>query len=206
MSEYRKEALALGTDFRINLAALSKKEAPYTVDQFITALEATTTLTELRVDLGFGSPFEPTAEHNRLIFAPLCRSIADLHHRNEHHPLKTLELGHAWRAKNSSANGIFLDVFEQFLVAAKRFGIRNLTLYDLSSPMPIQFLLKFSRENSRLRVLEIKSVNVSDSTDVVSCWPPHIRPQESFVSLHLDKLSLDGVYFRSSTAAASFGA
>ena len=202
MSTEQNEPLALGTDFSIDLRALSNNRSRYTVDQLITALEATTTLTDLRV--AFDISFNPTAENNRRIFTPLCRSIANLRRRNEHHPLKRLELGHAWSCKNSDQNGMYLDVFEQFLVAAKRFGISHLTLRAVEIPIPFLFLLEFCRDNSRLRVLEIEVVKVSDSTGAVSWWS-NDRLQGSFHIVHLDKLILNCVQFLNTAAAASFG-
>ena len=197
------EPLDLGTEFRINLIALYKNEAPYTVDQFVVALEATTTLTGLRVE--FGSSFDPTAQNSRDTVAPLCRCLANLRTRNERHPLKKLELGRAWRSKNrDSENGIHLDVFEKFLVAAKCFGISQLVFHELFFPLPIQFLLEFCRDNSLLRVLEINTVRISGSTAAVA-WPPNDRSKGSAHNFHLDKLILYRIRFLSTASAASFG-
>jgi hypothetical protein len=180
MSEYGTEALALGIVFRVDLAALlSSNKSPYTVEQLITALEATTTLQELAVD--FGCSFNPTAENNRRIVAPLYRCIANLRHQNKQHPLKKLEL--CWRQQNDGENRMRADVLEQFLVAAKRFGISHMTLL-VYIPIPIQFLLDFCRENSHLRVLEMAIVHFLDSTATVAL-PPNDRLQGAFVNFEV---------------------
>ena len=202
MSEDENEPLALGTEFWINLDALSKNESGYTVDQFMTALDATTTLTDLRVE--FGCSFEPTADNNRRIVAPLCCCIANLRLQNEQHPLKKLDFGYAWCCKNSNQQGMYLDMFEQFLIATKRFGIRHLTLHTVYNSIPTQFLLEFCRENSNLRALEIDNVEFSDSTATFA-WPPNDRSQDSSHNFHLDKLMLESVRFLNTSSAASFG-
>ena len=207
MSADHNEPLALGTVFRINLSALSNKQSPYTVEQLITALEATTTLQELAVEVGI--PFHLTAGNSRRIVAPLCRCIANLRHQNKHHLLQKLELCEAWLPENSDQDGMYLDVFEQFLVAAKRFGISHLTLQTVS-PLPIQFLLEFCRNNSHLRVLEMNNATFTESRAAVSwsptavSWSPNDRSHISSAVLHLDKLTLDSVNFTSSTVAASY--
>ena len=204
MSPEQNEPLALGTDFSIDLRALSHNQARYSVEQLIAALEASTTLTELRVDLGVGNSFEPTAENSRRIVAPLCRCIANLRLQNEQHPLKKLELGKAYSCKNSDQNGMYLNVFEQFLLAAKFLGISQLTLHTVYIPIPTQFLLEFCRENSHLRVLEMDTVHFLDSTATVA-WPPNDWSQGSCHNFHLDKLILDSVRFFNTASAASFG-
>jgi hypothetical protein len=193
------EPLALGTEFPIYFDALSRNEAGYTVEQLITALEATTTLTDLRVDF---INFDPKAENNHCIVAQLCRCIANLRLPNERHPLKKIKFCRFdW---NDGQEGMYLDVFEQFLIAAKRFGVSHLTFQTVMSPLPIQFLLEFCRDNSLLRVLALNHVYVSGSNDVQS-WPLNDRLQGASVNLNLDKLLLRDVSFTSSAAAASFG-
>ena len=203
-ADNNEETLVLGTEFRINLEKLSRNETSYTVDQLITSLEGTSTLTDLTVEFGGGS-FEARGKNSRRIVAPLCRCISNLRLDNAHYPLQKLKLCRSWLYTDSDRNEVTLDVIEQFLVAAKRFGIRHLKLHDLLNiPFPIQFILEFCRDNSRLRVLEMKSVRVSDSTAVVS-WFPSDRPQGSSAIVHLDKLMMKRVHFTSATAASSFG-
>jgi hypothetical protein len=202
-ADQQHEPLALTrTYFKLQLSALSKNESGYTVEQLITALEATTTLTTLNVI--FGCSFEPTAENSRRIVAPLCRCIANLRLYNKQHPLKKLELGYASHCNNSNQNGMYLDMFEQFLVAAKRFGISHLAICAVFNPIPTQFLLEFCRENRHLRVLEIDNVSFTESRDAVA-WPPNNRSQGASHNLHLDELNMESVRFFNEASAASFG-
>ena len=74
--EMENDALDLGTEFEFGLTELSDNRERYTVAQLITALEATTTLTELTV---FGHrPFPddiyaPRPPSNVQVVEPLCR-------------------------------------------------------------------------------------------------------------------------------------
>ena len=200
MSESNNEPLALGTKFSIDLEALSNNKSPSTVDQLITALESSSTLAELAFDF---SRFKPTTEDNRRIVAPLCRSIANLRLQNEHHPLKKMEI--RWVEWKRSQDGMRLGAFNQFLVAAKHFGISHLTLHNVLFTIPVQFILEFCRDNGLLRGLEMNNVHLFDSTEPVSWWSTD-RSQGSSVALpHLDKLLLQSVWFHTSAAAASFG-
>ena len=82
-------ALDLGTHFEIHLARLSHHETDYTIQQLLPALNATKTLTELSISLGWAGDYDPTPLNNRLFVEPLCHCIANLRHQNDHHPLQT---------------------------------------------------------------------------------------------------------------------
>ena len=77
------------TKFTINLHTMSHNEEWFTVEQAITALEATTTLTDLNIDF---LHHKPTDQTYREIVEPLCHCISNLRLRNEHCPLRRLKL------------------------------------------------------------------------------------------------------------------
>ena len=76
--------------FRVYLNQLWDGTSPFTVEQLVTALEATTTLQELII---LNEVYhEPTSEYKSRVMDPLCRCIAQLHRHNQQHPLQKLTL------------------------------------------------------------------------------------------------------------------
>ena len=100
------------TKLTIDIGVLSRDVSEFTVDQFIAALEATTTLTHLVVEFDYDYPDDPR------IVAQLARCISNLKRRNENHPLRTIELTYTDE----------VELFEELLMAAKQFGIRHLKI------------------------------------------------------------------------------
>ena len=115
----------------------------FTIEQFIAALQATTTLRSLEVFFPFCQT--PEIGHHRMIF--LCRCISRLRLQNEHHPLRKLIL---WGQGGYVGN----ELTDQFLHSAKQCGIVHVKLQEIDG-LPVQFLVDFCRDNSSLKVLEI---------------------------------------------------
>ena len=115
-------------------------------------------------------------------FVSLSAYLANLRLSNEHQMLKPLELG-CWGLagfntahRNSDENGRvrLLNVVDQFLVAAKRFGISHLAFEE------------FSRQQSSL------CLGDKTSNNATFYWLlPNDRSQRSSVILHLSSLNLD---------------
>ena len=184
--------LDLGTEFQIDFRSLSRSETSYTVHQLTTALEATTTLTEL--GLLIEEDFEPGAGNNQsAIVDPLCRCIANLRLQNEHHPLRSLVLVDT--VDFLVANGL-LDTFQQFLTAAKQYGIRRLKLFG-AHELPMQVLVDFCRGNNDLKDLDMDYVFACADTTVD-------RPLDASFVLALDKLVLDDILLRDDSSATDF--
>jgi hypothetical protein len=176
--------LNLETTFQIFLMELANNHEDYTVQQLITALKATTTLTTLWV---YGGPasYEPTPLLYRRVVEPICRCIANLRLQNEHHPLKAVEF-----------SDVESGIVRQFLVALKQFGIRRVQIRSIE-PLPTHILVDFCHDNSNLKVLELHSITFND--EVVA------DPIDgSATNLNLDKLILVDVRFKTSFAATNF--
>ena len=165
----------LGTEFELHLGALADNEASYTVAQLVTALETTTTLTKLTVYGGSG------------VCEPLCQCLANLRLQNEDHPLKEVELRY-----------MYSDIIRQFLVATKHFGISHVTLRWRREFLPVHFLKEFCCDNNNLKVLELDIMIFTDEgvADLIG--------GSADTTLKLDKLVLNHVGFKASTAATKF--
>ena len=157
----------------------------FTIDQLIAALEATTTSTRLNVDF---EDYESTPENIRRAIEPLCRCIANLRRHNPNHPLRKLRIITA-KEYNS-------DVVNQFLVAAKQYGIHHVHLFG--SQIPIQSLVEFCRDNTHLKFLHIDHISLFDKQSPLS-WP-----QESSAVLAFDELTMWNVTFENSLVVTKF--
>ena len=183
--------LDLGTEFQIDLESLAYRQTSYTVQQLITALETMTTLAELSLRI---NGFEPrTGNNQRAIVEPLCHCIANLHLQNEYHPLSSLAFDYTGDLIRKG----LLDVFQQFLTAAKRYGMYRLKLFG-THELPMQVLVDFCRGNSALRDLDMSSVTFTGRGTAVD-WS-----QYSTFLLALDTLSLDDIGFCNNSAATEF--
>ena len=174
-------ALDLGFNFTIELTALVKNRADYTVQQLITALEETTYLAKLTVR---GPDMCEPLSIQRVV-EPLCRCLASLRLQNEHLPLR--EISFQWLPR---------DIVRQFLVAMKQFGIREV-IFRSTDPFPVHWLVDFCHDNSNLKVL---TLHLMDFTDEVVVDP--IGGSAS--TMRLDKLILKHVKFQTSFAATNF--
>jgi hypothetical protein len=180
--------LDLEDSFWLELGDLSNNEESFTIEQFIAALEATTTLTNLSVRF---DEFVSTPENNRRFIEPLCRCIANLRRHNQNHPLRTLRF---YNADND-------DNVDQLLVAAKQFGIRHLEFIGVR--LPIQSLVEFCRDNTHLKVLEIVHATLFDEDSSISVSPKD-GPQDFSAILALDELTVSCVTFEKSNVATKF--
>ena len=168
------------------LAELSRnQETANTIEQSITEMEVTTTLTTLFVDF---ANYEATPESKRRLTDPICRCIANLRNRNPNHPLLQLTfLG----AKN-------VDLVDQFLVAAKQYGIQHVAVVNTS--LTIQSLVKFCRDNTHLKVLDFFGTSIAVAVDASTVS----QPQDSSAILALDELRMYDAFFENSAAATQF--
>ena len=185
------EPLDLGRDYHyIDLNSLSVNRERYTVDQLIAALQVTTTLTTISIQFGY---YQPTPKHNRRVIEPLCRCIANLRRHNRNHTLYTIKL---FLTKPNTFHHV-----EQFLVAAKQFGIHHLELCQ--SYLRIPSLEEFCRDNSNLKVLDISCTTLygPDSTIYVSSQDV---PKNSTAALALNKLTVNHVDFVELSVATLF--
>ena len=175
-----------GTHFWLKLTTLASNHADFKVRQLVTALNATTTLTELTIIGGRYEIYEPPPSHRHRVVEPLCRCLANLRLQNEHHPLQTVKLRY-----------MYSDIVRPFLVALKQFGIRQVT-FQSAEPFPVHFLVDFCRDNSNLKVLELNSITFNDEVvaDPIG--------DSAATTLNLDKLILDHVTFTTSIAATNF--
>ena len=178
------DALDLGTHFGICLWKFEDNQVGYTVPQLISALETTTTLTTLRV---YGDRYDDEPHVHRRVVEPLCQCLASLRLHNGHHPLQKVVL----RRLDS-------DIVREFLVALKQFGICQVISDTVQPfPVPVHFFLDFCRDNSNLKVLELHHMDFTNEFAVDTIG-------DSATYLNLDKLILDHIKFKTSTAATSF--
>ena len=180
------DALDLGTQFGVSILELASDEASYTVQQLISALNATTTLTTLTVD---SAPFVdqlPPLSHSGVV-EPLCQCLANLRLQNEHHPLQTVEIF-----------DIDSDIVQQFLVALKQFGGICQVTFNSVEPFPVHFLTDFCHRNSNFKVLKLNRLTFNDEivADPIG--------GSATTTLNLDKLILNRVSFKTTTAATNF--
>ena len=175
--------LDLGTEFTIFPMELAENRVRYTVQQLISALEKTKTLTKLVVYCD--RDCEPPLIHRRIV-DPLCRCIANLRVQNEHHPLKEMHF-----QTNDS------DTIRQLLVALKQFGIPKVVFFTMQT-FPIHFLMEFCHDNSNLKVLELDIMKFTDAQVVAD------PSGGTAFTMNLDKLGLTHVEFKTSTAATNF--
>ena len=184
MAEENYKPIHLRSGFLAELGDLSSYSGPLTVERFIVALQATRTLKELWIDF---SEFESTPETSRRIIEPLCCCIANLRRHNQNHPLRKLIF----------CNGN--DGVDQFLVAAKQFGIQRLDLIRLD--VKIKSFVEFCRDNTHLNVLEIQNSIIFDQDSTISVKD---GPQDCSVIMGLNKLTMMGVVFENSSVATEF--
>ena len=187
--EMENDALDLGTEFEFGLTELSDNRERYTVAQLITALEATTTLTELTV---FGHrPFPddiyaPRPPSNVQVVEPLCRCVANLRGQNKEHPLNAVKF-----------HKVDSNTVRQFLVALKQFGISHVRFHS-AHYFPVNILMDFCHDNSNLKVLELHDITFAyeDGSDLIG--------DSAAATLNLDTLDLFDVSFNTSFAATNF--
>ena len=179
------------THFRIELMKLAENRASYTIQQLITALEATTTLTELSVDGNRRRREPPPLSIRRVLVEPICQCLANLRLLNEHHPLQEVDF-----------YNVHPDVVRPFLVAFKQFGIHKMIFSHLER-FPIHFLLDFCRDNSNLKVLHLSEMKLTDGGAAVAL-PPSDYPNGDSSTLNLDMLLLDQIKFETSIAENNF--
>jgi hypothetical protein len=98
--------------------------------------------------------YELVPKNKRRIIDPLCRSLANLRHHNQNHPLRQLRL---W-----SPDGV--HNVKPFLFTAKQFGIHHL----IESPLSTYSLVEFCRGNTFLKNFEIFSLTVLDEGPTIS--------------------------------------
>ena len=185
--------LDLGRNYTLFLCSLHQNWAGFTTEQFIAALQATTTLTDLCV--GCGGDYKSTPENNRRIIEPLCRCIANLRRHNPNHPLRTLDIQSV--CYNIADQGLLLE-------AAKQFGIHHIKLRFMG--VSIQYLEEFCRDNTHLKVLDMESVTCLDKDEcpVSVPWPDVPQDSLSAVLVALDVLTMKWVRFTDVTAATEF--
>ena len=166
------------------------------IEQYITSLQASTTVTSLWVDF---RDYEPTPENNRRFIEPLCRCLANLRRYNPNHPLRKLTLSGGDRLRRCGTSKV---EGKPFLVAAKKFGIFDLEI--IGADLPIQSFLEFCRDNSNLKVLEIaRTLFIDEEIDEEE---PTISGslQDSPAILDLNTLTMRQASFDDSTVATTF--
>ena len=186
----RSIVVDFNTKFTINLHTLSHNGEWFTVEQAITALEATTTLTDLNIDF---LHHKPTDQTYREIVEPLCRCISNLRLRNENCPLRRLNLCRV----QAHGSRLWLSMFQEFLVAAKKGGIHHLTLKNVHF-LPVQSLVEFCHDNNNLKILELQDVFLWDRGTELDL------PSNATDNLALDELVIRDVELENPVAAAMF--
>ena len=181
----------LGIDATINLRAYSNNQRRFSIEKFITALKATTTLERLTVSFYI---YASTPDNNRRFIEPLCRCIANLRRHNENHPLRRLTLRLAKKDNR--------DVVNRFLVAAKQYGIHDLAISQCRH-LQVQSIVKFCRDNAHLKVLDLSYTRFSDEDSMIYV-SQHDGPQDTSFNLALDELSVYGVTLENSSAETKF--
>jgi hypothetical protein len=139
----------VGTPFTIDLGRMARNRAGFTIEQRITALEATTTLTVLCVA---SVVFESTPE---IIAAAPNRIVIAFLPSPQQTSYRTLRQLAVIKAKN-------VDCVDQFLVATERFGIHHLVIME--TRLPIQSLAEFCLDNTYLYL------KVLDNNDAGRDW------------------------------------
>ena len=158
------------------------------IEPYIAALQVTTTLTDLEVDISF---YQPSHENNRRVVLPICRCIANLRHLNQNHPSRKVTICGLSR----------IDVADRFLIAAKQYGIQHLILRH--THLPIQSLAEFCRGNTHLKFLCIHSTSLKGDRSSISL-PSQGAPQDSYAVLTMDNLAMEEVAFSTSTVVTEF--
>ena len=171
-------ALDLGTDFSFDVYIPC-----CSVQQLITSLNATTTLTTLTVCHSSRGVYGPHIQ--RCVVEPLCRCLANLRLQNEDHPLKAIHF-----------LDVNPDVVRQYLVAMKQFGIPKVMCWSVE-PFPVRFLVDFCHDNRNLKGLKLNGMTFTDDVAVDPI-------DGSATNLNLDKLILDDITFKTSFAATNF--
>ena len=180
--------------FVIDLGALLSGESQLSIEHFTATLETTTTILMLDIVDKKPSFYDPTPDNNRRFFEPLCQCIANLRHSNNDHPLEYIYL----------AACLDNDAMEQFLIAAKQFGIRRLVIkYALY--LSVHILEDFCRNNNNLDNLEQREVSFCDEVGAGSFGPSTNHGMvDPPVMVSLVMLALYNIEFDNSTAATNF--
>ena len=187
----------LGTQFTLYLQTLT--DITIAIEQFIVALESSTTLKDLNICFAHYTSTPTTAQSHRSIVNPLVRCISNLRRHNAQHPLRGLLLANFMLIEPELS-----DVLEQFLMAAKSFGIYCLKLENVND-LPAPILEEFCRDNHSLEHLILNTVSISASTETTTSMPWNDgAPDSAGIVLSLNGLILHNVWFRNSTAATSF--
>jgi hypothetical protein len=163
-----------------------------TIEQCISVLQATTTLTRLGLDIEW--PQHSISENRKLrVIESLCHCIATLRRHNPNHPLQRLLIKY----------GVEVDDVKPYLVAAKQYGIHTLTL--MQGVLSIQSLEDFCRGNTHLKVLILgHTLALVDEGSTISASSQD-GPQDSWsADLALDKLKIWLLTFKDSTVATKF--
>ena len=160
-----------------------------------TERQSTTTFDDTSTHLLLRLPIN--AENNRLVIEPLCRCIANLRRHNQNHRFLFRRLA-IHGAKNDDRKSV-----EQFLVAAKQFGIHTLAVYNAN--LPIQFLVEFCRDNStHLKRLVFGTLRLSDEESTNSVSPQDAGQQDFSAVLNLGELRVWQISFENSTVETKF--
>jgi hypothetical protein len=187
MNAHSSKPLVFEKSYRLDLELLSPNRIP--IEQFIAALNATTTLTELRFCTSW--PWKSTSENSRRVIVPLCRCIANLRRNNQNHPLRRLRI----------EGGNRVDDVERFLVAAKQYGIHHLNL--VHTHLPIQSFEEFCRENTYLKVLTMHDTHLIDQDSTIYVSPQNGPPNSSAV-LALAELTITSVWLEKEAEVTKF--
>ena len=187
MGNTNGQTLGLGSEgFRVYLNELWNGTGPFTVEQLVTALEATTMLQELHI---MNEVFyEPTPEYKSRVMEPLCRCIANLRRHSPQHPLQKLIL---------SAKAYTDDqTIRPFLEAAKAGGICQVDIESVRN-LSAEYFVQFCRNHKTLESLTVWNVSMTAQT-IDECDGSGDLPT------HLKQFSLRDICFRSVRAATLF--
>ena len=182
-------ALVFGTEYTIDLGRLSCEEEDFTVPELMVKLRETATLTDLNIY--FGMRYTPTPENMRQIVSPICKCISSWRHQNNRQVLRKLKL--SWL--DLSQTGM-VHVYELFMIAAKRGGIRHLHL-SAAQQLPVHSLVRFCSFNRHVKVLHIFDSSFSAGVPTRTMLPEGVPGR-------LTKLIVDAVSFDSPASATMF--
>ena len=176
-------------EFYLSLGKLANDDEFFTIHEFTTALRTTQNLEELQIDFDDGR-YDPIPANNRLMVASLCHCIANLRDHNEHHPLRRLWLYNYFEEYREG----YADVVDQFLVAAKQFGIRDMKVtMGHSDCLRVTSLVDFCRDNHHIKDMYIYAcippISLSPALHDDTQQP---QPSSGLV-VNLEKLYLDSV-------------
>jgi hypothetical protein len=169
----------------VSLHNLSYDAEGLFVEQFIASLNATTTLRDLGVLVTYP---QSTREINRRVIEPFCRCLANLRGHNQNHPLRKLGI---YGAKKHHIGAV-----KKILVAAKQFGIHHLSV---ESCLSIQSIGEFCRDNTHLKVLDIRGTPLSSTGSKIP-----VSSLNSSAIPALVGLTIKDVTFENSIVATQF--